>query len=91
MTLRTLADRYVIPKVVLPEVKRISQQQHRLIYEAVSDQDGALAAARMREHLQLSYEVYEQAIPRGRSGRIGEQSPALDARPDTGRLDPRLR
>jgi GntR family transcriptional regulator, transcriptional repressor for pyruvate dehydrogenase complex len=91
MTLRTLAERYVIPEVVLPEVKRISQQQHRLIYEAVSDQDGVLAAARMREHLQLSYGVYEQAIPRGRSGRIGEQSPALDARPHTGRLDPRLR
>ena len=91
MTLRSLAERYVIPEVVLPEVKRISQQQHRLIYEAVSDQDGVLAAARMREHLQLSYGVYEQAMPRGRSSRIGEQSPALDARPDTGRLDPRLR
>jgi len=91
MTLRTLAERYVISEVALPEVKRISQQQHRLIYEAVSDQDGVLAAARMREHLQLSYGVYEQAMPRRRSGRIGEQSPALDARPDTGRLDPRLR
>ncbi len=91
MTLRTLAERYIIPEDVLPEVKRSSQQQHRLIYEAISDQDGVLAAARMREHLQLSYGVYEQAMPRGRSGRIGEQPPALDARPDTGRPDPRLR
>ena len=91
MTLRTLAERYVIPEGVLPEVKRISQQQHRLICEAISDQDGVLAAARMREHLQLSYGVYEQAIPRGRLGTIGEQPLSGDARPDTGRLDPRLR
>ena len=91
MTLRTLAERYIIPEDILPEAKRSSQQQHHLIYEAISDQDGVLAAARMREHLQLSYGVYEQAMPRGRSGRIGEQSPALDARPHTGRLDPRLR
>jgi GntR family transcriptional repressor for pyruvate dehydrogenase complex len=90
MTLRTLAERYVIPEDVLPEVKRVSQQQHRLICEAISDQDGALAADRMRQHLQLSYGVYGQAMPRGRSARIGEQPPAGDARPDTGRLDPRL-
>jgi GntR family transcriptional regulator, transcriptional repressor for pyruvate dehydrogenase complex len=64
MTLRRLAERYIIPEAVLPEVKRISQQQHRLICQAISDQDGALAAARMREHLQLSYGVYEQAMPR---------------------------
>jgi GntR family transcriptional repressor for pyruvate dehydrogenase complex len=68
MTLRTLAERYVIPEDVLPEVKRISQQQHRLICEAISEQDGVLAASLMREHLQLSFAVYEQAIPRGHSG-----------------------
>src|SRR5215211_6918742 len=91
MTLRTLAERYVIPEDVLPEVKRISQQQHRLICEAISEQDGVLAAARMREHLQLSFAVYEQAMPRGHSGGIGAQPPVGDARPDTGRLDRRLR
>src|SRR5215217_1128190 len=68
MTLRTLAERYVIPEDVLPEVKRISQQQHRLICEAISEQDRVLAASRMREHLQLSFAVYEQAMPRGHSG-----------------------
>ena len=91
MTLRTLAERYVMPEDVLPEVKRISQQQHRLICEAISEQDGVLAASRMREHLRLSFAVYEQAIPRGRSGGIGEQPSAGTARPDTGRLDRRLR
>jgi len=64
MTLRTLAERYIIPEDVLPEVKRISQQQHRLVFEAIANRDGATAAARMREHLQLSYGVYEQAMPR---------------------------
>ncbi|MDF2701827.1 MAG: FadR family transcriptional regulator [Rubrobacteraceae bacterium] len=87
MTLRTLAERYIMPEDVLPEVKRISQQQHRLIYEAISDQDWALAATRMREHLQLSYGVYERAMPRGRSGRIGKQPPAGDARLGTGQVD----
>lgn len=87
MTLRTLAERYIMPEDVLPEVKRISQQQHRLIYEAISDQDGALAATRMREHLQLSYAVYERAMPRVRSGRIGKQPPAGDARLGTSQVD----
>jgi GntR family transcriptional regulator, transcriptional repressor for pyruvate dehydrogenase complex len=91
MTLRTMAERYIIPEGVLPEVKRISQQQHRLIYEAISDQDGVLAATRMREHLQLIYGVYEQAMPRGRSSRIDGQPPAWDAPHDAGRLGPRLR
>src|ERR671926_1419666 len=50
MTLRRLAECFVIPEEVLPEVKRISQQQHHLIYEAISEQDGSLAASRMREH-----------------------------------------
>lgn len=91
MTLRTLAERYVIPEDVLPEVKRISQQQHRLICEAISEQDGVLAASRMREHLQLSFAVYEQAMPSGRSDGIGEQPSAGAAHPDTGRLARRLR
>ncbi|HWS80778.1 MAG TPA: FadR/GntR family transcriptional regulator [Rubrobacter sp.] len=81
MTLRTLAERYVIPEDVLTEVKRISRQQHRLICEAISEQDAALAASRMREHLQLSFAVYEQAMPKkGSSDGIGEQLPAGDAR-----------
>ena len=87
MTLRTLAERYVIPEDDLPEVKRISQQQHRLICEAISEQDGALAASRMREHLQLSFAVYEQAIPKARPD--GGQPPAGEARQDAGRLDRR--
>ncbi|MBA3951044.1 MAG: FadR family transcriptional regulator [Rubrobacter sp.] len=91
MTLRTLAERYVIPENILPEVKRISQQQHRLVCEAISDRDGATAAARMREHLELSYGVYEQAMPREYSGSIGGQPPAEGNRPDTGRSGPRPR
>jgi GntR family transcriptional regulator, transcriptional repressor for pyruvate dehydrogenase complex len=92
MTLRTLAERYVIPEDVLTEVKRISRQQHRLLCEAISEQDGALAASRMREHLQLCFAVYEQAMPKiGSSDGIGEQPPAGDAHADIGRLDRRLR
>src|SRR3712207_9426608 len=68
MTLRTMAERYIIPEGVLPEVKRISQQQHRLIYEAISDQDGVLAATRMREHLRLCYGVY-----RSEERRVGKE------------------
>ena len=79
MTLKMLAERYLIPEDVLPEVKRVSQQQHRLICDAISEQDGVLAAARMREHLQLSFGVYEQAMPRGHSGGIGAQPPVGDA------------
>jgi hypothetical protein len=75
----------------LPEVKRISQQQHRLIYRAISGQDGALAATRMREHLQLAYGVYTQAIPRGGLGRPNEQLPAEEGRLDTTRISFRRR
>jgi GntR family transcriptional regulator, transcriptional repressor for pyruvate dehydrogenase complex len=88
MTIRTLAERYILPEDVLPEVKRISQQQHRLIYEAISDQDEVMAAIRMREHLQLSYGVYRQAMPRRGSGRPGERLPAEEARSDTTRINP---
>lgn len=88
MTLRTLAERYSIPENVLPEVKRLSQQQHRLVCEAISKQDGAMAATRMREHLELSYGVYEQAMPKERSG--GQPS-AGSARSDNGRPGSRPR
>ena len=37
MTISTLAKRYV-----LPEAKQVSQDHHRLIYEAILDQDEAL-------------------------------------------------
>jgi GntR family transcriptional repressor for pyruvate dehydrogenase complex len=86
MAIRTVAQRYTMPEDTLPEVKRISQQQHRLIYRAISGQDGALAATRMREHLQLSYGVYTQAIPRGGLGRPNEQLPAEEGRLDTTRI-----
>jgi DNA-binding GntR family transcriptional regulator len=91
MTIRTLAERYIMPEDVLPEVKRTSQQQHHLIYRAIFDQGGALAAIRMREHLQLSYEVYRQAIPRANLGRTSEQLPAEERRSDPTRINPRLR
>jgi DNA-binding FadR family transcriptional regulator len=91
MAIGTLAERYSMPEDILPELKRISQQQHHLIYRAISDQDGALAATRMREHLHLSYGVYRQAIPRGGSGRTGEQIPVEDARYDITRINRRPR
>lgn len=90
MTIKALHDHYIVPESVLPEVKRVSQQQHRLIYQAISDQDEALAAIRMREHLQLSYGVYGQAVPRGDPGRAGEQ-PARGARLNTAQSNLRLR
>ncbi len=61
LTLRTLAERYVLPS----ESKQVSQDQHRLIYEAILDRDEKLARARMEEHLRMAYEVYRQAIPKG--------------------------
>ncbi len=91
MAIRTLAERYIMPEDILPEVKHISQQQHRLIYRAISDQDGALAAIRMREHLQLSYGVYKQAIPTGGLGSTSGQLPGRDAHSDTTRINRRLR
>lgn len=60
LTLRTLAERYVLP----PESKQVSQDQHRLIYEAILDQDATLAKTRMEEHLRMAYEVYRQAVPK---------------------------
>jgi GntR family transcriptional regulator, transcriptional repressor for pyruvate dehydrogenase complex len=69
MTISTLAERYV-----LPEAKQVSQDQHRLIYEAILDQDEALAQMRMKEHLQMAYEVYRQAVPRTMGDRITSQT-----------------
>jgi DNA-binding GntR family transcriptional regulator len=60
LTLRTLAERYVLSS----ESKEGSQDQHRLIYEAILDRDEARARARMEEHLRASYEVYRQAALR---------------------------
>jgi DNA-binding FadR family transcriptional regulator len=90
MTIKALHELYTVPESVLSEVKRVSQQQHRSIYQAISDQDAALAASRMREHLQLSYEVYRQAVPRRGTSRAGAQ-PAGDARSGTTRSNLRPR
>ena len=65
MTISTLAERYV-----LPEAKQVSQDQHRLIYEAILYQEEALARMRMKKHLQMAYEVYLQAVPRPMGDRI---------------------
>ncbi len=90
MTIKALHELYTMSESLLLEVKRVSQQQHRLIYQAISDQDEALARVRMREHLQLSYGVYGQAIPRGGPGRAGEQQ-ARGAHLDTAQSNLRLR
>ena len=68
MTISTLAERYV-----LPEAKQVSQDQHRLIYEAILDQDEALARMRMKEHLQMAYEVYRKAVSRTKGDWITSQ------------------
>lgn len=60
LTLKTLAERYV-----LQEAKQVSQDQHRLIYEAILERDADLAVARMEDHLRVSYEVYRSAAPGG--------------------------
>jgi GntR family transcriptional regulator, transcriptional repressor for pyruvate dehydrogenase complex len=73
MTVGTLAERYI-----LPEAKGISQEQHRLIYEAILDRDEELAKTRMKEHLQMSYEVYRQAIPRKAMERFLEEDAYRD-------------
>jgi GntR family transcriptional repressor for pyruvate dehydrogenase complex len=71
-TIRTLAERYI-----LPEAKEISQSQHRLLYESILGRDEELARMRMKEHLQMAYEVYRQAIPRRAVERVFEE-PASD-------------
>jgi GntR family transcriptional repressor for pyruvate dehydrogenase complex len=75
MTIRTLAERYI-----LPEAKQASQSQHRLIYEAILDQDEALARMRIKEHLQMAYEVYRQAIPKRVVDRITEEPSEDDSK-----------
>ncbi len=75
MTIRTLAERYI-----LPEAKEVSQNQHRLLYEAILNQDEALARVRMKEHLQTAYEVYRQAIPKRMVDRIFEESSSDDSK-----------
>ena len=76
MTIRTLAERYI-----LPEAKQVSQSQHRLLYEAILEQDGALARMRMKEHLQMAYEVYRQAVPKTMVDRITSE-PSSDVSGD---------
>lgn len=62
-TIKALAERYV-----LPEAKQVSQDQHRLIYEAILNRDEALARQYMEEHLQMAYEVYREAVPKKDKG-----------------------
>ncbi len=57
MAIKTLAENYV-----LPEAKEVSQDQHRLIYEAILDRDEESARTRLKEHLQMAYEVYRGAV-----------------------------
>ena len=68
MTITTLSERYT-----MPEAKQISQKQHQLIYEAILDKDEALAKTRMKEHLQIAYEVYRQAVPSRAEDQILEE------------------
>lgn len=65
LTLRTLAERYV-----LRAEKQVSQDQHRLIYEAIRESEPELAVERMENHLRVSYEVYRSAAAEGPPGRF---------------------
>lgn len=65
MTIIRVAERYI-----LPEAKEVSQDQHRLIYEAIFDRDEVLAMTRMEEHLRMAYQVYRQAIPKKEADRV---------------------
>jgi GntR family transcriptional regulator, transcriptional repressor for pyruvate dehydrogenase complex len=60
LTLRSLAERYVLTS----QSKQVSQDQHRLIYEAILDRDETLARVRMEDHLRMAYQVYRQAAPK---------------------------
>jgi DNA-binding GntR family transcriptional regulator len=73
MTIRTLSERYT-----MPEAKQISKEQHRLIYEAILEQDEVLAKTRMKEHLQMAYQIYRQAVPRKAVDRMSEE-PSSDS------------
>jgi GntR family transcriptional regulator, transcriptional repressor for pyruvate dehydrogenase complex len=74
MTIRTLAERYILPEA--KQISQHSQHQHQLLYEAILDQDEALAKMRMQEHLQMAYEVYRQAAPKGKVDRIPDKPPS---------------
>jgi DNA-binding FadR family transcriptional regulator len=85
LTLRTLAERYVLPS----DSKQVSQDQHRLVYEAILDRDGELARARMEEHLRMAYEVYRRAVPKsaqdppaGRPAYLSTGDPVDGSRPE---------
>lgn len=64
MTLKALSERYILPDEMLQKVKKTSQKQHRLIYDAIFAEDEALARDQMQNHLRLSYDVYRRAIPK---------------------------
>jgi GntR family transcriptional regulator, transcriptional repressor for pyruvate dehydrogenase complex len=68
MSIRALAERHI-----MPEAKQVSQSQHRLLYEAILNQDEALARMRMKEHLQMAYKVYQQAMPNKVVDRLFEE------------------
>jgi GntR family transcriptional repressor for pyruvate dehydrogenase complex len=76
LTLRSLAEHYVLPL----QSNQVSQDQHRLIYEAILDRDAKLARAKMEEHLQMAYEVYRQAAPKGED-ELADDDPADDTPP----------
>lgn len=93
LTLRTLAERYVLPS----KLKQVSQDQHRLVYEAILDRDEKLARARMEEHLRMAYEVYRQAVPTSaedppaeRSEYLSTDDPVDVSRPKASRKGPEL-
>ena len=74
LTLRTLAERYVLPS----KSKQVSQDQHRLVYEAILDHDENLARARMEEHLRMAYEVYRYAMPKSAEDRPADRPHPMD-------------
>jgi GntR family transcriptional repressor for pyruvate dehydrogenase complex len=93
LTLRTLAERYVLPS----KSKQVSQDQHRLVYEAILDRDEVLARSRMEEHLRMAYEVYRQAVPKSAEDLPAERPeyPSTDgsvdgSRPEASRKGPGL-
>jgi DNA-binding GntR family transcriptional regulator len=83
LTLRTLAERYVLPSTS----KQVSQNQHRLVYEAILERDEKLARARMEKHLRMAYEVYRQAVPKSAGDPPAERSehPSTDGPVDVSR------
>lgn len=79
MTLRSLSENYILPRDMLKEVKRTSQEGHRFIYEAIVAQDETLARDRMQEHLRLAYGVYTRAVPRNSAKYASGERPVDDA------------